>query len=139
MLASRVQDANDFVVGVDVWLWTVPLTDQTGGRNLRLWFDAAQVLSKPTDRGHISGLRRSRAMIGAHSKFKRELGRNLTRPLCLQKRDEDAETRFDSPKLEPQSPAQFEVIPQMSIKEVHRAPPGQGKSSSRRAPRSTLA
>src|ERR1700739_3156243 len=98
MFPSRVQYANDLVVGVDVWLWAVPPPDQTTGRNLRLWFDTAQVLSKPAYRGEVSGLRRDRA-IGAQSKLNRKLRCDVTRPFYFHKFNEAAQTRFDSPKL----------------------------------------
>jgi hypothetical protein len=100
MLLSRLHYANDLVVRVDVWLWALPPPDQTTGRNLRLWFDTAQVLSKSSYRGEVSGLRRDRA-IGTQSELKRKFRCDLPRSLCFHKHNEAAQTRFDSPKFEP--------------------------------------
>src|SRR6266508_1234751 len=100
MPSSRIQNADDLLVRVDIGLRTVLPADQTSGRDLGLCFDAAQILSKPAYGGQTSGLCRSRAMIGAQRKFKRERRGNLARPLCLHKRNEVSQTRFDPPKFE---------------------------------------
>src|SRR5208283_688160 len=100
MLPSCVHYANDLLVRVDIWLRAVPAANQTGGRNLCVWIDTAQVLSKPAYCGQVSCMRRSRA-IAAKSKLNGKLRRNLARPLSFQKPKEAAQTRFGSPKFEP--------------------------------------
>jgi hypothetical protein len=87
MLPSCVQYANDLVVRVDIWLRAVPAANQTGRRNLCVWLDTAQVLSKPAYRGQVSSLRRRRA-IAVQSKLNGKLRRNLARPLYFHKRKE---------------------------------------------------
>jgi hypothetical protein len=134
-------EAPDLLVVVDIrWSALVAVGQEALGRDLGAWVGGAVPGGEATDVSQAAGAR-GRRRAGRLGPPKREVGGDDRRPFSFEELDETVQMEARIAKLGPESATQGQVAVDGLAEGTHRAPPlvGQGRATSRRASKSSLA